>query len=106
MNIDKLAPILALAVAVIATFVDMEYWALILVAIGLVHGIMSRVSDHASQAMIIVAAYAFPTIANSLDAIPAVGMYLNEIVDQFSIAIAGYAIAALGHEVASRIMAD
>ena len=43
MNIDKLAPILALAVAVIATFVDMEYWALILVGIGLVHGIMSRV---------------------------------------------------------------
>jgi len=35
-----------------------------------------------------------------------VGMYLNEIVDQLSIAIAGYAIAALGHEVASRIMAD
>ena len=106
MNIDKIAPILAVAVAVLAAFVDMEYWALILVGIGLVHGIMSRVSDHASQAMIIVAAYAFPTIANSLDAIPAVGMYLNEIVDQFSIAIAGYAIAALGHEVASRIMAD
>ena len=106
MNIDKIAPILALAVAVLATFVDMEYWALILVGIGLVHGIMSRVSDHASQAMIIAGAALFPTIANNLDAIPVIGMSLNEIVDQFSIAIAGYAIAALIIDLKSRITAD
>ncbi|MED5385727.1 MAG: hypothetical protein VYA99_01395 [Pseudomonadota bacterium] len=106
MNIDKLAPILAVIVAAIATFVDMEILALILVLIGLVHGIMSPVSDHASQAMIIVAAALFPTIANNLDAIPAVGMYLNTFVDQFAVAIAGYAIAALINEVKSRILAD
>ena len=106
MNIDKLAPILAVIVAAIATFVDMEILALILVVIGLVHGIMSPVSDHASQAMIIVAAALFPTIANNLDAIPAVGMYLNTFVDQFAVAIAGYAIAALINEVKSRILAD
>ena len=125
MNIDKLAPIAASVVAVIAVVVvgdvqfipfadgggydldgNAQWFILILMAIGLVHGIMSRVSDHASQAMIIAGAALFPTIANNLDAIPVVGMYLNEIVDQLSIAIAGYAIAALGHEVASRIMAD
>ena len=56
--------------------------------------------------MIIAAAALFPTIANNLDAIPVVGMYLNTFVDQFAVAIAGYAIAALINEVKSRILAD
>jgi hypothetical protein len=33
-------------------------------------------------------------------------MYLDQFIDQFAIAIAGYAIAALINEVKSRIMAD
>ena len=125
MNIDKLAPIAAVVVALIAVVVvgdvdfipfadgggfDLEgnnqWFVLALVAIGLVHGLMSPVTDHASQAMIIVAAYAFPRLANTLDSIPQVGEYLNQFVDQFAIAIAGYAIAALINEVKSRIMAD
>ena len=79
MNIDKLAPIAAVIVAVIAVFVvgDVEFipfaeggdyvldgsaqwFVLVLMLIGLVHGLMSPVTDHASQAMIVVAAFAFP----------------------------------------------
>ena len=125
MNIDKLAPIAASVVAVIAVVVvgDVEFsfspqgggyvldgnaqwFILILMAIGLVHGLMSPVTDHASQALAIVAAFAFPRLADTLDSIPAVGMYLNQFVDQLAIAIAGYAIAALINETKSRIMAD
>ena len=125
MNIDKLAPIAAVVVAVIAVFVvgDVEFipfaqgggyaldgnaqwFVLVLMLIGLVHGLMSPVTDHASQAMVIVAAFAFPRLSDTLDSIPAVGMYLDQFIDQFAIAIAGYAIAALINEVKSRIMAD
>jgi len=125
MNIDKLAPIAAVIVAVIAVFVvgDVEFipfaqgggyaldgnaqwFVLVLMLIGLVHGLMSPVTDHASQAMVIVAAFAFPRLSDTLDSIPAVGMYLDQFIDHLAIAIAGYAIAALINETKSRIMAD
>ena len=125
MNIDKLAPIAAVVVAVIAVFVvggveripfdggggyvldgNAQWFILVLLLIGLVHGLMSPVTDHASQAMVIVAAFAFPRLSDALDSIPVVGMYLDQFIDQFAIAIAGYAIAALINEVKSRIMAD
>ena len=125
MNIDKLAPIAASVVAVIAVVVvgDVEFsfspqgggyvldgnaqwFILALMLIGLVHGLMSPVTDHASIAFIIVAAYMFPRLANTLESIPAIGMYLNQFVDQLAIAIAGYAIAALIIDLKSRITAD
>ena len=74
--------------------------------IGLVHGLMRPVTDHASQAMVIVAAFAFPRLSDALDSIPVVGMYLDQFIDHLAIAIAGYAIAALINETKSRIMAD
>ena len=121
MNIDKLAPIAAVIVAVIAVVVvggvdrvsgayvldgNAQWFILALMLIGLVHGLMSPVTEPASIAMIIVAAFAFPRLADTLDSIPAVGMYLNQFVDQLAIAIAGYAIAALIIDLKSRITAD
>ena len=67
---------------------------------------MSPVTEPASIAFIIVAAFMFPTLANTLESIPAIGMYLNQFVDQLAIAIAGYAIAALIIDLKSRITAD
>ena len=125
MNIDKLAPIAAVVVAVIAVFVvgDVEFipfaegggyvldgsaqwFVLVLMLIGLVHGLMSPVTEPASIASIIIGAFAFPILANTLESIPAIGMYLNQFVDQLAIAIAGYAIAALIIDLKSRITAD
>ena len=125
MNIDKLAPIAAVIVAVIAVFVvggveripfdgvggyvldgNAQWFILVLMLIGLVHGLMSPVTEPASIAFIIVAAFAFPRLANTLESIPAIGMYLNQFIDHLAIAIAGYAIAALIKETKSRIMSD
>ena len=121
MNIDKLAPIAAVIVAIIAVVVvggvdrisgayvldgNAQWFILALMLIGLVHGLMSPVTEPASIAMIIVAAFAFPRLADTLDSIPAVGMYLNQFVDQLAIAIAGYAIAALIIDLKARITAD
>ena len=125
MNIDKLAPIAAVIVAAIAVFVvggveripfdgvggyvldgNAQWFILVLLLIGLVHGLMSPVTEPASIAFIIIAAFAFPILANTLESIPAIGMYLNQFVDQLAIAIAGYAIAALIIDLKSRITAD
>ena len=125
MNIDKLAPIAAVIVAAIAVFVvggveripfdgvggyvldgNAQWFILVLLLIGLVHGLMSPVTEPASIASIIIGAFAFPILANTLESIPAIGMYLNQFVDQLAIAIAGYAIAALIIDLKSRITAD
>ena len=125
MNIDKLAPIAAVIVAAIAVFVvggveripfdgvggyvldgNAQWFILVLLLIGLVHGLMSPVTEPASIAFIIIAAFGFPRLANTFESIPAIGMYLNQFVDQLAIAIAGYAIAALIIDLKSRITAD
>ena len=45
MNIDKIAPMVAVAISLIAVFVPFEYWGLLLIVIGLAHGLMSPVDD-------------------------------------------------------------
>ena len=103
--IDRLMPALSLAVAVIAVFVpEVTWWPLILVLLGLVQGFASREMDRTMILTVLVAAVVLPQIANSLDAIPAIGSYLNAIVDNFAIAIAGYAIAHFVWDIWSRIM--
>ena len=74
MNIDKIAPMAAVAISLIAVFVPFEYWGLLLIIIGLAHGLMSPVDDRATQAMIYAAAVAVPLMGSTFgDAIPAVG---------------------------------
>ena len=104
--IDRLLPALSLAVSVIAVFVALDYWPLILVLLGLVHGFASREMDRTIIVTVLVAAVALPTIADSLDAIPTIGSYLNAIIDNFAIAIAGYAIACFAWDIWSRIMPE
>ena len=102
--IDRVMPALVLVAAVLAVFVPMDYWALVLVLLGLVHGFMSRETDTVVVLMVLVAAVVLPQIADRLDAIPAVGSYLNSIIDNFAIGVAGYAVAHFVWDVWSRIM--
>jgi hypothetical protein len=108
MNIDKLAPILATIVAILACIpaAAIAPWALVLVLIGLVHGLMSPVKDHASLAMVIAAAALMPQIADNLDNIPAIGIHLNALIDNISVAIAGYAVSSLVQDIKGRVTAD
>ena len=104
MSFNQIMPALGVLVAIISVFVPLEWWPLILLAIGLVHGFGAPEEDPTTIVMVIVAAVAFPTIANSLDAIPMVGGYLNTIIDHFAIAIGGYALAQLVWDLKNRIM--
>ncbi|MFL2849128.1 MAG: hypothetical protein ACJZ8R_03130 [Pseudohongiellaceae bacterium] len=105
MNIDKIAPIAAVALSLIAVFVSFEYWGLLLILIGLVHGLMSPVDDRATQAMVYGAAIAVPLMAGTFgDAIPAIGGIGQDLLVNFTVAIHGYAIATLIGDIKTRIM--
>ena len=84
----------SLAIAVIAAFTDaIPMVPLILVVLRLIAGFMNPIEDVATRVAYYVLALALPTIANSLDAIPAIGMYLNGILDNVAITSAGIARA-------------
>ena len=83
----------SLAIAVITGFVSIPYALLVLLIIGLIGGFMNPLEDAASRGAIYVLAAALPAIANNLDQIPAIGMYLNTILDNVAVMLAGMAIA-------------
>ena len=97
----------SLAVAVIAAFApdSFAYFALVLVVLGLIGGFMNPIGDIATRVAYYVLAATLPTIANSLDVIPAIGGYLNGILDNFAVVIAGVAIANVCVAVYNSLMA-
>ena len=105
MNIDKIAPMAAVAISLIAVFVPFEYWGLLLIIIGLAHGLMSPVEHRATQAMVYGAAIAVPLMGGTFgDAIPAIGAIGEDLLVNLTIAIHGYAIATLIGDIKTRIM--
>ena len=96
-----------LAIAVIATFApdSFAYFALVLVVLGLISGFMNPIGDVATRVAYYVLAAALPTIADRLDVIPAIGGYLNGILDNFAVVIAGVAIANVCVVVYNSLMA-
>ena len=93
MNADKILTIVSLLVAILAVFVALDYWALILVLLGLLSGFMNSESDPVQRMVLLVAAIGLPVVANQLDAIQVVGGYVNSIIDNIAIAISGMVIA-------------
>jgi len=103
MNIDRIAPVLAVLISLIAIFAPMEYWAPLLLLVGVVHGVMSPVSEHSAQAMIYAAVVAVPIMGNSAEAIPGIGSYANDFLATFAVAVSGYAIATLAMDIKRRV---
>ena len=95
MNSNQILLILSIVVALGATVVPdvMPYWPLALIVLGLVNGFMNPMADAATRVAYTVAAIAIPTLADGLDAIPVAGAYLNSIIDNLMVAVAGAVIA-------------
>ena len=105
MSSDRIIVLVALVAAILAVFVSaFEYWALVLLVLGLAYGFMHTETDLVRQMAFVVAAIGLPVVANQLDVIPAVGGYLNSIIDMFAIAIAGTAVANWVMDMKARIM--
>ena len=104
MSFNRIMPALGFLVAIISAFVPLEWWPLILLLIGLVHGFGGQEKDPVIIVSFVIAAFAFPTIADNLNAIPMIGAHLDTIIDHFAISIGGYAIALLLLDVKNRVM--
>ena len=79
MSTDRILTAIGVLLAIVAAFVALEWWALILVLLGLLSGFLSPLTDMAARTGYTVAAIALPTIADALDAIPMAGSYLNAL---------------------------
>ena len=104
MSTDRILTAIGVLLAIVAAFVALEWWALILVLLGLLSGFLSPLTDMAERTGYTVAAIALPTIADALDAIPMAGSYLNAIIDNFAVVIAGIVIANFLLVIVSRLM--
>ena len=104
MSMDRILTVIGVLLAIVAVFVVLEWWALILVSLGLLNGFLSPLTDMAARTAYTVAAIALPTLANTLDVIPVAGPYLNAIIDNFAIMIAGMVIANFLLVIVSRLM--
>ena len=95
MNANQIITILGILVAILAVFVEQvgAHAGLALVVLGLISGFMNPVADMAGRMAYTVAAVAMPTVANSMDAIPAVGAPLNAIIDNIAVMLAGMVVA-------------
>ena len=97
MSSENIIIALIVAIAVIGAIagesIDAQYVALALVGLGLVTGFMSPSSDMGERTGMLLIAVALPAVANQLDAIPAVGMYLNSILDNVAVGVAGMYLA-------------
>ena len=107
MSSDRILMILMTAVAILAVVPAVpggEYAALILVGLGLISGFMNPEDDLLTRLAMIVVAVALPTVANSLDAIPVVGGFVNSILDNVAVAIAGIVVANVLLQIYGRLM--
>ena len=84
----------SVVVAAAATFAPelFGYYALVLVVLGLAMGLTNPTEDVATRVAMYVLAVYLPTIADNLDVIPVAGEYVNGILSQFAVVIAGVAI--------------
>ena len=95
MNSNQILLILSIVAALGASVVPdvMPYWPLALIVLGLVNGFMNPMADAATRVAYTVAAIAIPTLANGLEAIPVAGAFLNTMIDNIMVSVAGLVIA-------------
>ena len=106
MNSDKILTALILAVALIAAIVEVPYSSLALLLLGLGSGFMNSIDDIMERTAYLLVAIAAPAVSDNLDLIPAVGTYLNAIIDGIAIAAAGIWIASFSTALVSSVMPD
>ena len=107
MSSDRILMILMTLVAILAVIPGVPMVALAplaLVVLGLISGFMNPEDDLLTRLAYIVVAGALPTVADSLDAIPVVGGFVNSILDNVAVGIAGVVVANMLLQIYARLM--
>jgi hypothetical protein len=96
MNQERMYVIALLAVGLLASIpqipVDAKIWGMILVVVGVVGGVLVNYEDMMQRLMIYVVAVAMPIFSDALTVIPAVGPWLNILLDNIAMGIQGMAV--------------
>ena len=100
----KIIRIVGLAIAVIAAFAPdvTTYWGLAMVIVGLAGGFMGVSSDE--RVLYLVFAVALNHVSGSLDAIPAAGSYITDILGNVSTIVNAAAAAVILTMIKERVM--
>ena len=104
MNLDKGLIIVIILLAVVGAFVAIPYAALAILLVGLVSGITSPLTELSDRAGYLLLAFAGPTVADSLQAIPVAGAPLDTIVGSVAIGAGGIWLASMTRAVVNRVM--
>ena len=93
MDAIKIIRLVALALAVIAAFVEIPYVALAFIVLGLVIGFMGVPEER--RLLLLVMAVALAMVADTLNPIPAIGEYLTAILTNASAILNAVAVAVI-----------
>lgn len=97
MNQEKNYVIALIALGVLASIpqipVSADLWATILVIVGVIAGVMVKYEDVGQRTLIYVVAVAAPMFSDSLNAVPVIGGWVNGLIDNIAVGIAGMAVA-------------
>jgi len=100
MNIYKIAGLIAVALAIIAAFVNIPYAALILAAIGLVIGWNVQADAHVR---VIVSALALRAFSGAFNDLPAVGGHVTTILANVATVLTGIAVLVILRNIYKRL---
>jgi hypothetical protein len=92
MSITNIVRILGLLVAVVAAFITIPYAAVALAILGLIAGYFVKKDD---RLLFLILAVAMATVAGSLGALPAIGLYLTNILTNLSALLTAGAVTVI-----------
>ena len=106
MNLERILVVLLVAVAILASIPQIMFgsWGIILVVLGLIAGGVGKSANTTDRIVIYVAAIALPVFSNSLDVIPTIGPWVNQVLDHFATGVQGMAVAIFLVAIYGRLM--
>ena len=112
MNSERILLCLVIVVAVLASIpqiaipdvAGVSTLGLILVVLGLIGGALGNYGNATDRIVVYLAAIAVPTFAGSLDAIPVVGEWVNQLLVHVTTGIQGMAVSIFVLTIYGRVM--
>lgn len=107
MNSERILMSLLVVVAILATIPQAMGvpWGIALVLLGLVAGGMGGLGvSVAERTLIYILAATLPIFSNSLDVIPTIGPWVNQVLDGIATGVQGMAVAVVVMALYGRIM--
>ena len=97
---------LLVVVAILAAIPQAMFlpWGIVLVLLGLIAGAIGKAGDTTDRIVIYVTAFALPVFSDSLDVIPTIGPWVNQVLDHLATGIQGMAVVIFVVAIYGRII--